>query len=320
MTALSLMPSERQRALAWVALLYEPDQASELFALFPKERETLLQMGDEWRIQPPELRKTQLLHKLKKRRAPLATTIASMHPEWIAASVAHETPRIAQTLIGLFPTALAKRIAESVPPFTGDSTARHHRPPKRAVDPELLALLQERFGREWESPLLPGSPLATLVPLSLEQWTRVFTEVARDELAVAFSGLKRTAYTTILHRLPLEDAKAIGERLRVLGTEVVDKKEQQRARVHLVSLDMDKMEAAKLALCLGFYLFSKALWKERDIALGQHVAHRFPISEGRQLLDFLHHHRYLNTQRSVMSYQKRFLETYARLYGQKNKS
>jgi hypothetical protein len=88
--------------------------------------------------------------------------------------------------------------------------------------------------------------------------------------------------------------------------------------MHLVSLDTEdtkKLKPEAVPLVLGMYLFSKAVWRGRDEAVGLRVAECFPLKEGRQILALVKRHRALNTQVSAGAYQKAFLEASTRLFG-----
>lgn len=304
------MLSERQQVLTLMTLLYERERAPDLFGLFPREQAVLGSDAAQWLAATPELRKAQILRKLKRRtRAPLRFEAKGVHAEWFADFLKGESPRMSQVMLRLFPAALAKTIESMLGP-SQPSQAR-----LRPVHPELMHALGERFIGHWNlggnlSAVISRSPLAPLLALESAEWISVVKEVARQELTTAFYGLKKSAYTAIFHRLPLDDAKDIAERMVRLESAhtPIDKRAQQKARMHIVSLDSAQLPAAKFILHLGFYLYAKAIWHERDSGLATQAAHAFPVADGKTLMSLVLHHQRLNTERSVAPYQKRFLE------------
>lgn len=303
------MLTDRQRLLVLVSLLYDAEKSLSLFSLFPKEREALTEMANDWLARTPELRRTELLRKLKKHQhSPVRLQPQFIHPEWFIDVLKREGPRLATVILRLFPREFRETLVTSLKSH-GLVVLDKAAP---AIDPELMQLVEERFARIWElSPECRNSPLAVLAERSHDELARLMRSVARGELALALHGLKKSAYTAIFHRLPLDDAKAISDRMRSFDAlkRPLDKKAQQKARMHVLSLDIDKLQADELSLYLGFYLFSKAILEGRDEELGRHVAWRFPVAAGRKLLALMAHHRQLNTARSAAPYQKRFLET-----------
>lgn len=295
----------RQHALLLVTLLYERDPVA-LFTVCPRQSALLTEQATAWLKEPPELRKTRILRRLKKlEQLPTAETLDSVHVDWLHEALAKESPRAVAWIVRLLPPAVVSRLSSTYRKAVVD-------PMPPLPDPAIARVLLERF--------LAGvidlyasdevSPLAPLAAFPAETWDRLFQTVAYEELSIAFHGLKKSAYIAILHRLPLADAKAIGQRISALEERKVtfDKRAQQTARMHLVSLDIDKIKAEELPVMLGMYLFSKAVWGDRDASFAARVAHRFPQKRGRLLLRFVKRHRSLNTQRSVVVYQRRFLK------------
>lgn len=309
-----------------MALLYDKDGAEGLFSFFPKEQAELSRYSGSWLKDPPELRKTKLVKRLKRlEQGHLDALLARIHPEWLVELLKAESAPVVAVLSRFLPTDILQGLSSQSLPASLEETLVLKASPKAAsaalvsgIDPELVDALRLRLahmlGARGEE---AASPLAPLLRHTREEWETLFKDVARTELALAFYGLKQSAYRAIFHRLRLEDAKEIAALVSGLAEKGkgVDKRQQQKARMHLVSLDTEKLKPEELPLVLGMYLFSKAVWRGRDEAVGLRVAECFPLKEGRQIMALIKRHRALNTQVSAGAYQKAFLEASVRLFG-----
>ena len=301
--------SDRQQALCLVSLLYESEETSALLSFFPAQSSALTAYAGQWLGEPPELRRNRLLKRLKKMKQPkVASELAAFHPDWIGKALAGETPGVRRVLSRLLPPQRESALPGKDQNRAVSLTAAHA---GKEIDPEVLQVVEAHFFHR----LIGGHTAVAavwepLLRLPASAWESVFKSVAYEELAVAFYRLKKSAYMAVVNRLLLADAKEIQARMTRLETlgSTIDPRQEERARLHLVSLDTGRISAPELPIVLGLYLLSKACCGDDEARACARIAYRLPLKRGKLLLSLIKRHRAINTQASVVSYQKRFLK------------
>jgi hypothetical protein len=98
--------------------------------------------------------------------------------------------------------------------------------------------------------------------LNVDQFYQLMRELGIAEMACAFIQVDRAATRAILHRLGVEEAKELRNRIKKGGN--YSKDQMREAQMNILSLEAEKVKTDELTLEIGFGVFSRGFGKEHE--------------------------------------------------------
>jgi len=182
---------------------------------------------------------------------------------WFLEYFKGESPLVFYVLIKDLPKAKAGRVLKDLSKET--RRALKNLKQVKIPDPVLSWIrrdCEQRFPSVSFEQIQNQGAFGKLGTLSSEQMLRLMREVGIHEMAIAFSKVNRSATRAILHRLSMEDAKELRNRIKQGGDFSIDL--QRAAQLNILDLDIETMSAEDLVVEIGFSVFSKAFSRENQ--------------------------------------------------------
>jgi hypothetical protein len=205
----------------------------------------------------------------------------SADPGWISDSLKGEGAAIIGTLLPKFPKNMVGAILKDLP----KETRRNLQQVKlRKISPAIRELIrlqvERRFPRLDLTPLNSDDVLKKIKELTGNNLMILIHELGLSEMTRAFAQVQRSTLRVILNRLGTQDAKDLQTRLKD-GAQYT-KAVQKEAQMHILALDLDKMNSEQLVLEIGMGVFSGAFGPdEREVA--EYFVYRLPPQAGQLL-------------------------------------
>jgi len=257
--------SERQQAFLLIAALKEGDRAPALLDCIGEGRtEDARQVLDALLKQAKKSRPEELQRALVGLGSEGKVALWSQaDPGWIIDSLRGESPLVWALVFRELPRAKVGRVLAELPKEMRKFVkAMANNVPADQVWAHLKKALEARFptvSRElWDHP----GEFENFHRLSADQFLLLMRELGLSEMAVAFAKVDRTATRAILHRLGVEEAKELRNRIKKGGN---DSSEVMReAQMNILSLEVEKLKTEELTLEIGFSVFSRAFGQEHS--------------------------------------------------------
>lgn len=279
--------SERQQAFLLIAALKEGDRAPALLDCIDEGRpEEARQVLDALLKQAKKSRPEELQRALAGLGSEGKVALWSQaDPGWIIDSLRGESPLVWALVFRELPRAKVGRVLAELPKEMRKLVkAMANNVPADQVWSHLKRSLEARFPTVsrglWERP----GEFENFHRLSSEQFLQLMSEVGISEMAVAFAKVDRTATRAILHRLGVEDAKELRNRIKNGGNESLET--MREAQMNILSLEVEKLKTEELTQEIGFSVFSRAFGPEHR-ALTPIFVYKLPPRYGYVLKRYL---------------------------------
>ncbi|MCE9623996.1 MAG: hypothetical protein K8R69_00875 [Deltaproteobacteria bacterium] len=255
--------SERQQAFLLIAALKEGERATALLDCVGEGRtEETRQVLDALLKQTKKYRPEEFQKAFASLGSEGKVSLWSQaDPGWILDSLRGESPLVWALVFRELPRAKVGRVLAELPKEMRKLVkSMANNVPADQVWAHLKKGLEARFpavSREiWDHPV----DFINFHRLSADQFMLLMRELGLSEMAVAFAKVDRTATRAILHRLGVEEAKELRNRIKKGGH---DSPEVMReAQMNILSLEVEKLKTEELTLEIGFSVFSRAFGPE----------------------------------------------------------
>lgn len=305
---------DRQRAFLLVSLLADRSRAQELIPfLAPPDQIPIRGALEEIKTKTKETKKQMILDELKYLATESSrTSLSEVHPDWIFEAMKGESPRMISTILRYLPgdqvegilTRLPESILKGMPPLLETFS----------LAPELLQILKERFEENFfahQASVTLGLSSFEMIPfLPVATLTQLLRQVGFKELAMAFATLNEQTINIIFRRLPERDATYL--RRQMVMRESVSEEREKQAQGHLLSLDLEGGSAESLILESGFFIYSKAILPIHLEGL-RAIQQKFSMPLGQLFKRYVDRNLPLNSEQTVMGYQREILEVLSSL-------
>ncbi len=233
---------------------------------------------------------------------------------WIVENFKGESPRILAWIMTHIPKAKAGRVLSELPKEVRKALKTVKLP---ALSPGLEAFLrkrcEERFPRIPVEEVRGKGIFESLSELKPEHFLKLIRELGINEMSIAFSKIDRAATRAILHRLNLQDAKELRQRIKKGGDHPLA--EQREAQLSLLSLDLETVSPDELPFEIGFSVFSRAFGKENS-GVAPLFIYKLPQRQGYLLKRYIDQNSAGNKPEIMEKIQQRIAEALGRVQEQ----
>jgi hypothetical protein len=270
--------NERNQAFALICALREGDKGTALLEYLAEPSEKLRGVVGELAKLPKAQLKKELWDPLAGSSSAREALLEYAEAGWILENFRNEPPRVWVWLLTQIPKAKAGRILSGL--------SKETRKALKSIRPgflseELKSYLRkkfdERFPRVSLQQLKGGGLFEKLISLKTDQVLHLIRELGLTEISIAFSKINRSATRAILHRLNMEDAKELKNRIKEGGEYKLAM--QREAQLNILSLELDKVKPGELTYEIGFSILSKAFSKE-DLEVAPLFTYKLPQRQG----------------------------------------
>jgi hypothetical protein len=307
--------SVKQRVFLSLVARYQKQGASELLNYLPSADSQLLKENldlylaagpDRWRADSPMLRAGE-----EEAEEAKACVLYSADPGWVSEALKAEGAAVVGSLLPKFPKNIVGAILKDLP----KETRRTLQDIKfRKISPAIRHLLrvqvERRFPRLDLSSLKSDEALKKIVELSGGNLLILLNELGLSEMTRAFSHVQRSTLRVILNRLSTKDAKELQARLK--DSSQYTKAVQKEAQMHILGLDLDKMDSEQLVLEIGMGVFSRAFGPE-DREVAEYFIYRLPPKSGQLLRRYLEDSTAEDHPEKIRNTRGRILDAYISL-------
>jgi len=227
---------------------------------------------------------------------------------WILENFKTEAPRILAWILDRVPKAKSGRVLSELPKETRKALKNiklKTLPP--GVENFLRKRCQERFPKIPLEQVRGKGIFDRLSEMKADLFLKLIRELGIGEMSIAFSKIDRAATRAILHRLNLQDAKELRQRIKESGDFPLAM--QREAQLNILGLDMDTISADELPYEIGFAVFSKAFSKE-DVSVTPLFIYKLPQRQGYILKRYLDQNATANSNDAAAKMQERVSETF----------
>lgn len=231
--------------------------------------------------------------------------------DWIREFVAGESPAIIAQVLKRLPRSKVGGILRHLSKETRKSLKKID-PTK--VSKEIQKLIQDKFESKFpylsQGALEGDEVLKKLSEVKLKDFENLLHELGISEMAVAFSKINRSAVRAILNRLRTEDAKEL--RKRIKQGNPLTLAEQREAQLHILSLDLEKLDPNEIIQEIGLGVLSKAFGKG-DKEMATYFVYKLPPRLGYLFKRYVDQNLRDNPEEKVLSRREQILDAYTRL-------
>jgi hypothetical protein len=304
--------SQKQRVFLSLVAQYHQDGAVDLLDYLPPGESQSLQENlaaylaggaERWRADLKGLR--------EEGEESRPSLLYCADPAWISEALKGEGAAVVGSLLPKFPKNIVGAILKDLP----KETRRELQTVKfRKISPRvrnlLRSMVERRFPRLDLTPFHSDDVLKKIVELSGNNLLLLVGELGLSEMTRAFAQVQRSTLRVILNRLGTKDAKELQARLKD-GAQYT-KAAQKEAQMHILGLDLDKMQPEQLLLEIGFGVFSCAFGPE-DREAAEYFIYRLPPKPGHLLKRYLEEGAAPPSPDKIRNTRGRILDTYISL-------
>lgn len=304
--------SQKNRAFLSLVAQYAPQKADALLNLLPATQTQVLKENlGEYLAAGPELWRADVKYIRDEGDETRPCLLYSADPGWISGALKGEGAAVVGGLLPKFPKNLVGAILKDLP----KETRRDLKDIKfRKISPVIRNLLraqvESRFPKVDLAPLDSDEALKKIKELSGNNLLILMSELGLSEMTRAFAQVQRSTLRVILNRLGTKDAKELQSRLKD-GAQYT-KAVQKEAQMHILGLDLDKMEPEQLVLEIGFGVFSRAFGPE-DREAAEYFIYRLPPKQGHLLKRYLEEDSLGSGPEKIRNTRGRILDAYISL-------
>ena len=277
---------QKDRVFLSLVAQHQPEAAQDLLTYLPSdEAQRIRENLEEYLAAEPERWRRDLQGARDGGGEGSECLLYVSDPGWISEALTGESAAMIGTLLPKFPKSIVGAILKDLP----KETRRELQEVKfRKIAPTIRDLLrlqvERRFPRVDLTPLNSDDVLKRVKELSGPNLMILINELGLSEMTRAFAQVQRSTLRVILNRLGTHDAKELQNRLKD-GAQYT-KAVQKDAQMHILGLDLDKMNSEQLLLEIGFGVFSGAFGPE-DREAAEYFVYRLPPKIGHMLKRYL---------------------------------
>ena len=253
--------TKRQQMLAYTMLMVEGERFEPLLQFLPQEEGgALKEFAHSIWSQKKEGGAKIVLQKIKEVFVQKKISILSeIHPGWIVEKLRDESPRILGVLCRYLPGDTVKYLIKNLPAEQAKQLPKMSK--AFGLSSELILWIKNILEKKFAHPHLPepdrSFSFSHIGWINGDDLRTLFRELGLEEIRKGFSKVDFQSLKVFFSRFSSEDTREL--KGRIIDSPSCSPEEKKRAQKHLVSMELQALDAETLFYEIGFSYFSQAI-------------------------------------------------------------